>query len=172
MTGPFRLLAALRVDAPVLLVGGGTVGTRKARTLRDAGAPVDLVSPEATEELAALATAGRLRWTRREAEPEDFRTHRYAVLALDEATTRRILPLTEGSGCLLCCCALPEAGHFALAAQGRHGDFVLGAASGGSDPGGAAALKRRLLHLLQPQDDKDLRAPAREERHHEKERTP
>ena len=172
MRGPFRLLAALRTDVPVLLAGGGAVGTRKARTLGDAGAEVHLVSPEATEELADRADRGEIRWERRRVAAEDFRAHRFAVLALDEATTRRVLPLAEGSGCLLCCCALPEAGHFALAAQGRHGDFVLGAASGGSDPGGAAALKRRLLHLLQPQDDKDLRAPAREERHHEKERTP
>ena len=172
MTGPFRLLAALRVDAPVLLVGGGAVGTRKARTLRDAGAPVDLVSPEATEELAALAAAGRLRWTRREAEPEDFRTHRYAVLALDEATTRRVLPLAEGSGCLLCCCALPREGDFALAAQWEHHGFALGVASGGEDPAGAGAMKRRLKRLLEGQHGPAGEAHAAPGRDDTKERTP
>ena len=172
MTGPFRLLAALRVDVPVLLVGGGAVGTRKARTLRDAGAPVDLVSPEATEELAALATARRLRWTRREAEPEDFRTHRYAVLALDEATTREVLPLAEGSGCLLCCCALPREGDFALAAQWEHHGFALGVASGGEDPAGAGAMKRRLQRLLEGQNGPAGEAHAAPGRDDTKERTP
>ncbi|WP_352425571.1 precorrin-2 dehydrogenase/sirohydrochlorin ferrochelatase family protein [Aminomonas paucivorans] len=172
MRGPFRLLAALRTDVPVLLAGGGAVGTRKARTLGDAGAEVHLVSPEATEELADRADRGEIRWERRRVAAEDFRTHRFAVLALDEATTREVLPLAEGSGCLLCCCALPREGDFALAAQWEHHGFALGVASGGEDPAGAGAMKRRLQRLLEGQNGPAGETHAAPGRDDTKERTP
>ena len=51
---------------PALVVGGGQVGRRKVMSLLDAGAGVELVCPEAVEELSELAAAGRIGWTRRE----------------------------------------------------------------------------------------------------------
>ncbi len=41
-------------DAPVVLVGGGTVATRKARLLLRAGANLTVVSPTISKELEAL----------------------------------------------------------------------------------------------------------------------
>jgi len=38
------------------------VGARKARSLHRAGAAVLVVAPEATEEIAQMAAAGRIRW--------------------------------------------------------------------------------------------------------------
>ena len=47
-----------------LVVGGGSVGTRKALTLERAGAIVTVVSPTVTEELAEQIEAGRIRWVK------------------------------------------------------------------------------------------------------------
>jgi len=53
----------LRVrGAAVLLVGGGTVATRKARLLARAGARLNVVAPEITAELAGILEAHEGRW--------------------------------------------------------------------------------------------------------------
>ena len=48
--------------ASVLLVGGGAVGTRKARLLLKAGASLTVVAPEITAELAALVEEAGATW--------------------------------------------------------------------------------------------------------------
>ena len=50
---------------PCLVLGGGPVALRKARTLLRAEAAVTVAAPRLTEELADLAAAGRLRWRAR-----------------------------------------------------------------------------------------------------------
>ena len=49
----------------VVVVGGGTVATRRIPALLDAGADVVLVSPSVTASLEDLAAAGRIRWEER-----------------------------------------------------------------------------------------------------------
>ncbi|MFT4187941.1 MAG: uroporphyrinogen-III C-methyltransferase [Aeromicrobium sp.] len=46
----------------VLVVGGGRVATKRVRAFLDAGADVVVVSPEASEPIAALAASGELVW--------------------------------------------------------------------------------------------------------------
>ena len=45
-----------------VVVGGGTVGERKVRGLLAGDVPVRLISPSATEQVAAWAEAGRIEW--------------------------------------------------------------------------------------------------------------
>jgi len=46
---------------PCLVVGGGKVAARKVGLLLDAEAAVTVIAPEVTDELQALAAAGRIR---------------------------------------------------------------------------------------------------------------
>jgi len=55
----------------VVVVGGGSVASRRIPALLDAGAEVHLVSPEVTVSLEDLAGAGRIRWTARGYAPGD-----------------------------------------------------------------------------------------------------
>jgi precorrin-2 dehydrogenase/sirohydrochlorin ferrochelatase len=48
-----------------LVVGGGTVGTRKVNTLLECGARVTVVSPDPTQQLTKLASEGAITLTRR-----------------------------------------------------------------------------------------------------------
>lgn len=59
-------LLGLRLDGRrVVVVGGGAVATRRIPALLDAGADVELISPEVTASLEGLAAAETIRWTRR-----------------------------------------------------------------------------------------------------------
>ena len=55
----------------VVVVGGGSVASRRIPALLDAGAEVHLVSPKVTASLEDLAGAGRIRWTARGHAPGD-----------------------------------------------------------------------------------------------------
>ena len=59
------LLGLRLTGRPVVVVGGGSVASRRVPALLDAGAEVHLVSPKATAALEDLADAGRISWTAR-----------------------------------------------------------------------------------------------------------
>ena len=76
-----------------MVVGGGSVSTRKVATLLDCGALVTVVSPEANGELIKLANSQSISWIieadyRDLAEPRFGRKLGFAswVLVLDDAT--------------------------------------------------------------------------------------
>jgi len=172
----FSLLASVNTRRQrVLVVGGGSVGTRKIATLLGAGCEVILVSPEATPELRALAEAGRIQWLRRTVLPEDFAAVRLVLLALplgteaDGASTslEQALAWARKAGCLVNCAACADEGDWALVAQFRHGPCFIGIGTGGDDPCEAARLKRRLLACLDAETTRTFGAndPAEEATH-------
>ena len=62
--GPYLL--GLRLGGRrVVVVGGGAVATRRIPALLDAGADIELISPEVTASLEDLAAANRIRWAAR-----------------------------------------------------------------------------------------------------------
>ena len=56
----------------VIVVGGGRVAARRTGGLLAAGAMVEVIAPEAVAEIAHLAAAGSVTWTRRAWEPSDL----------------------------------------------------------------------------------------------------
>jgi len=52
-------------DRDCLVVGGGSVGTRKVKTLLECGAKVTVVSIDATEKLKELSDSGVIQLKRR-----------------------------------------------------------------------------------------------------------
>jgi len=88
-----------------LVVGGGKVGERKTKGLLECGASVELVCPDATDELAALARDGKVKWTRREFAAGDVKS-RLCVYACtdDKHVNRAVLCACRDAG-VLCCCA-------------------------------------------------------------------
>src|SRR5665647_3444294 len=55
----------------VVVVGAGTVGTRRARALAEAGANVVVVSPFASADIEALASRAELEWAQRTVQRAD-----------------------------------------------------------------------------------------------------
>jgi uroporphyrin-III C-methyltransferase/precorrin-2 dehydrogenase/sirohydrochlorin ferrochelatase len=63
-TAPY-LVALDLADAPVLVVGAGTVATRKVSGLVEAGARVTVIAPAASESIQDLSRTGHVVWERR-----------------------------------------------------------------------------------------------------------
>ena len=78
-------------DAPVLLVGGGTVATRKARLLLRAGARVTVVSPTITGELKSLLDERQGVWRQARYQKSDLHGQQVVVATTaDNATNVQI----------------------------------------------------------------------------------
>ncbi|MEP6391028.1 MAG: siroheme synthase CysG [Halioglobus sp.] len=76
---------------PVLLVGGGTVGTRKARLLLRAGANITVVAPEISPELeAAIQDHGGI-WQVREYTETDVHGKKLVIAATPDQATNKLI---------------------------------------------------------------------------------
>ena len=74
-------------DAPVVLVGGGSVATRKARLLLRAGANLTVVSPEIADELESLLAEHGGVWQQSRYQETDLHGRKLVVAATPERTT-------------------------------------------------------------------------------------
>lgn len=74
----------------VVVVGAGAVATRRVCRLLADGAQVTVVAPEATEQIAALARAGRLRWTQGVYRPGDLTSPERAWLVHTATGQRQV----------------------------------------------------------------------------------
>lgn len=64
-----------------VVVGGGCVATRRVRGLLEAGAAVEVIAPAVTDELRAMAEAGRIGWVPRRYRQGDLSAPEPAWLA-------------------------------------------------------------------------------------------
>ncbi len=74
-------------DKPVVIVGGGTVASRKCRTLIDAGSRITIISPTLTRELQELLHEGRILHVAREFRRNDLTG---AFLVFAATSSRRV----------------------------------------------------------------------------------
>jgi siroheme synthase-like protein len=129
---------------PCVVVGAGTVGTRRARTLAGAGAEVTVVAPMASDEVRSLAAAGRLRWEARRLEVEDLAGARLVVAAADDAATNTLAAEGAPSEALVSRADRAAAGHLTFPPLVRRGPVAVAVASGGRAPAVSAWVADRL----------------------------
>ncbi len=137
------LAVGLRLQGqPVLLVGAGAVAAEKLEKLLRCGAVIDVVAPQACQQVRQWAQDGLLRWIPRPFAAEDV-AGRLMVLS---ATGREGVDLEVFAQCekrhILCNSAdVPEACTAWLMAQAQHGPLTVAVGTSGTAPG----LSRRLL---------------------------
>ncbi len=139
----------LRLDGRrVLVVGGGTVATRRVPALLDAGADVLLVAPEVTPALQAVAQAGRIRWERRKFEPSDVDGAWLVQAAVDDPLAAAAVSAAAAERRVFCVRADDrEAATAWTPAVTRH-DNVTVAVLGGGDPRRAMTVRDAIRNRL------------------------
>jgi uroporphyrin-III C-methyltransferase/precorrin-2 dehydrogenase/sirohydrochlorin ferrochelatase len=128
----------------VLVVGGGTVASRRVPALLDAGAEVLLVAPEVTPALRALADAGRLHWAARRFTPSDVDGVWLVQAALDDRAAAQEVSAAAEARRVFCVRADDrEAASAWTPAVTRHGPVTV-AVLGGGDPRRAMAVRDQI----------------------------
>jgi precorrin-2 dehydrogenase/sirohydrochlorin ferrochelatase len=128
-----------------LVVGGGSVGTRKTLSLVQAGARVTVVSPTATEKLQSLAQQGVI----------DLKKRPYAATDLEgmflvfgatnrDDLNRRINRDAEQMNMLCNIADRPEVCNFILPATVKRGDLVVAVSTSGKSPAFAKQIRKHL----------------------------
>jgi siroheme synthase-like protein len=124
-----------------VVIGGGTVGTRKALALAGAGASVTVVSPEITRELEDAGESQRITIIR-----DAYRSEYIAWAALVIAATdsrevnAQVAVDANARGKLVNITDYPDEGNFHTMALHRSGDVTIAVSAGGV-PGAAARIR-------------------------------
>lgn len=138
-------LAGLRLAGRrVLVVGAGGVAQRRLPALLQAGADVQVVAPEATPAIEAMAAAGELGWLRREYAAGDVDGAWYVLAATDRPEVNAAVAGEAEADRVFCVRAdRGSAGSAVTPATGEQGGFRVGVvsvahpdpAAGGGHPG-------------------------------------
>ena len=148
-------------DRPCLVVGGGPIGTRKVRSLLDAGARVTVVSPEVTPELAAEIRDGRVRWSEEPFRPDHLDGARLVVVATDDPAANALAAEhARVRGALLCDATSGERSDVIFGALHDDDGVTIAAFTDGRDPGRARATRDRIAGWIREHDGRDPGDPS------------
>jgi len=132
-------LHAERVSAVV--IGGGTVGTRKALALADAGAGVQVISPIVSAELEEAERLRRVTIVREAYHARHLDQATLVVAATDSREVNAQIAVDANSrGKLVNITDYPDEGNFHMMALHRSGDVTIAVSAGGV-PGAAARIR-------------------------------
>jgi precorrin-2 dehydrogenase/sirohydrochlorin ferrochelatase len=135
-------------DRECLVVGGGSVGERKVKTLLECGARVTVVTTLATKSLQDLASKGRIKLETREYEPSDMEGKFLVIGATDNEAVNEKVSRDAAERNLLCNIAdRPASCTFVLPAIVQQGDLLIAISTSNKSP----AVARRIRETLEKQ---------------------
>ena len=128
-----------------LVVGGGSVGTRKVITLLNCGAKVTVVSPAASAHLQELARNGSVMMKKRPFRFSDLAGMFMVCSATDDQELNRQIHAEAESLGMLCNVAdRPEVCNFILPSIVNRGDLIIAISTSGQSPAFAKKLREDL----------------------------
>ena len=139
-------------DRECLVVGAGTIGEPKIRSLLVAGAKVRVIAPQARPAVAEWARLGVLRWEARNFAAKDLDGAFLAVAAtslpeVNDAVFRE----AQRRGILCNAVDDPERCDFYYGALVRRGDLQVAISTGGQSPALAQRLRKDLEARISPE---------------------
>jgi siroheme synthase-like protein len=142
-----------RINAVV--VGGGAVGSRKARALIDAGARVTVVAPGVSAELENAERARSVTIVRGDYDRSQLEGANLVIAATSSRDVNAQVAIdAQANGQLVNITDYPDEGHFHTMALHRSGDITIAVSSGGV-PGAAARIRDAIAERF---DDRYERA--------------
>jgi siroheme synthase-like protein len=124
-----------------VVIGGGSVGTRKALALAEAGARVRVVSPDVTPDLAEAERARRLSVVRDSYSARQLEDATLVIAATNSREVNAQIAVDAHSrGKLVNITDFPDEGNFHTMALHRSGDITIAVSAGGV-PGAAARIR-------------------------------
>jgi uroporphyrin-III C-methyltransferase/precorrin-2 dehydrogenase/sirohydrochlorin ferrochelatase len=133
----------------VLVVGGGTVATRRVPALIAAGARVEIVSPELTPTLQGHVDAGRAVWTPRRFEAADVEGAWLVHVAIDDPEAAAQVSVAADQHQIFCVRADDrDAATAWTPAVTRHGQVTVAVTDGG-DRRRAMAVRDMVATVLE-----------------------
>jgi len=131
-----------------LVVGGGSVGTRKVRTLLDCGARVMVISLTVSQQLRELAASGDIILAERSYQSEDLNAVFLVIGATDDEKLNQQISSDADRFNTLCNIAdRPEVCNFILPSIVQRDDLVITISTSGKSP----ALAKKLRQALENQ---------------------
>ncbi|HUK23529.1 MAG TPA: bifunctional precorrin-2 dehydrogenase/sirohydrochlorin ferrochelatase [Terriglobales bacterium] len=128
-----------------LVVGAGSVGEGKIRSLLEAGAKVRVVAPQASAAVREWAQAGEIAWEPREFKPSDL-DGIFLVVAATSSSDLNGLIFGEAQKRHVLCNAVDDPEHcdFYYGAVVRRGDLQIAISTAGKSPALAQRLREEL----------------------------
>ena len=128
-----------------LVVGGGSVGTRKVKKLLECGAKVTVVSIDVTEKLKELSDCGVIQMKERDFQTADLDDRFLVIGATDNQELNiKIHAEAEQRGLLCNIADHPKACNFILPSIVNRGDLIIAISTSGKSPAFAKRLRKRL----------------------------
>lgn len=132
-----------------LVVGAGAVAERKIAGLLAAGALLQVVAPDATPAIQAMARDGRLSWSVRQAVPDDLSGCLFVVLcSSDRAANHLLAAEAERRGVLANVADAPEEGSVVSPALLERDDVLIAVWSGGGGPVVSQLVRDRVADIV------------------------
>ncbi len=137
-----------------IVIGGGHVAERKAKSLLECGGRVTVISPELTADLASLHADGKLLWVKRAYQQGDLAGAFLVIAATDDPEVQRnVHAEAEAGNILLNVADVPKWCNFILPATVRRGDLTVSVSTAGKSPALASQLRKELEKLFGPEYD-------------------
>ena len=128
-----------------LVIGGGSVGTRKVEALRDGGADVAVVSERVSPELLEQIERGEVTYLGERFSPELLNGVFLCISAVDDRQSNDLIAAEcKRRGILVNVVDLPESCDFFTPSVVRRGDLVVAASSGGAAPSATKRVRREI----------------------------
>lgn len=133
----------------VVIIGGGKIAERKLHKLIETGAEITIVSPEITDTINSLASAGKISWKEKQFSSDDILDAFLIVAATDSKEVNKAVYEASRSEQLINVVDNPSLCNYIVPSTIRRGSLEISVSTGGASP----ALAKKIINQLSTQFD-------------------